>query len=93
MQTILFLLLLFLIVSFSILLYFKTKTSRLEKLNNGQCPACNEKSKEFFDTKTNTKFKYEIITTRLLKDHGCSGVKEIEYVCKSCGLKEVHSIN
>ncbi|RXJ82233.1 hypothetical protein [Arcobacter sp. F2176] len=93
MQTILFLFLLFLIVSFSILLYLKTKTSRLDKLNKGECPSCHQKTKEFFDTKTNTKFKYEIITTRLLKDHGCSGVKEIEYVCKSCGLKEVHSIN
>jgi hypothetical protein len=93
MQTIIFLLLLFLGAIFSILLYLKNKTTRLQKLNSGQCPACNEKTKEFFDSNTNTKFRYEIITTRLLKDHGCSGLKDIEYTCKSCGLKEVHSTN
>jgi nitrate/TMAO reductase-like tetraheme cytochrome c subunit len=93
MQTIIFLLLLFLGVVFSILLYINNKSSRLKKLNSGQCPSCHEKAKEFFDTNTNTKFKHEIISARLLKDHGCSGLKEIEYSCKSCGLKEVHSSN
>ena len=93
MQTIIFLLLLFLIVIFSILLYINNKTSRQKKLNSGQCPSCNEKTKEFFDSNTNTKFKHEIISARLLKDHGCSGLKDIEYTCKSCGLKEVHSSN
>ena len=93
MQTIIFLLLLFLIVIFSILLYINNKTSRLKKLNSGQCPSCNEKTKEFFDSNTNTKFKHEIISARLLKNHGCSGLKDIEYTCKSCGLKEVHSSN
>lgn len=93
MQTLIFLLLLFLIVIFSVLLYFKSKTSRVQKLREGECPACGQKAKEFFDSNTNTKFRHEIISARLLKNHGCSGVKEFEFICKSCGLKEVHSIN
>jgi len=93
MQTIIFLLLLFLVTIFSILLYIKNKTSRLKRLNSGECPACNEKAKELFDSNTNTKFKTEVISAKLLKDHGCSGLKDIEYTCKSCGLKEVHSTN
>lgn len=91
MQTIIFLLLTFLIVSFSILQYLKSKTSRVDKLNKGECPSCGEKTKEFFDSTTNTKFKHQIISARVLKDHGCSGVREIEYKCKMCGLIEVHS--
>jgi len=93
MQTLLLLVILFLITIFSILLYFKTKNSRVEKLQAGVCPSCGEKAKEFTDPKTNSKFKYEVIKARLLKNHGCSGVKEIEFSCKSCGLKEVHSVN
>lgn len=93
MQTIIFLILTFLITIFSILLYFKNKHSRVDKLNNGECPTCGQKTKMFFDENTNTSFKNEVITTRLLKNHGCSGVSEIEYRCKSCGLKEVYSQN
>lgn len=91
MQTLLFLIISFLIVIFSTLLYFKTKTGRVDKLNSGECPSCGEKSRSFMDKSTNTTFKVESITTRLLKNHGCSGVMDIEYRCKSCGLKEVHS--
>jgi len=91
MQTLLLLIILFLIAIFSILLYLNTKTSRLQKLSSGECPACGQKTKEFFDSNTNTKFKHEIISARVLKNHGCSGGKEIEFICKSCGLKEVHS--
>lgn len=90
MQTLIFLLLSFLILIFSILLYFKSKHSRVNKLNSGECPSCGEKTKSFVDQSTNTTFKVEVITKRLLKNHGCSGVIEIEYRCKSCGLKEVH---
>lgn len=93
MQTLIFLIILFLIAIFSVLLYFKSKTSRVQKLREGECPACGQKAKEFFDSNTNTKFKHEIIIARVLKNHGCSGVKEIEFICKSCGLKEVHSIS
>lgn len=92
MQTILLLIILFLISIFSVLLYLKSKTSRLQKLQNGICPSCHDKAKEFTDPKTNTKFRHEIITARLLKDHGCSGAKEVEFRCKTCGLKEVHSV-
>lgn len=93
MQTLIFLLLIFLIVIFSTLLYFKTKTSRIQKLKSGICPSCGESAKEFTDPKTNTKFRHEIITARVLKNGGCSGVNDIEFSCKSCGLKEVHSLN
>lgn len=90
MQTLIFLLLTFLIVIFSILLYFKNKNSRVDKLNSGECPDCGEKTRIFFDETTKTQFKSDVITTRILKNHGCSGVNDIEYRCKSCGLKEVY---
>lgn len=90
MQTLIFLLIAFLMVIFSILLYMKNKNSRVDKLNNGECPACGEKAKSFTDQSTKTTFKVENITARILKNHGCSGIREIEYICKSCGLKEVH---
>ena len=93
MQNLFFLLILFLITIFSVLLYLKSKTSRVEKLLSGECPSCGQKAKVFFDEKTKTTFKSEIITSRILKNHGCSGVIEVEYSCKNCGLKEVHSIN
>jgi protein-arginine kinase activator protein McsA len=92
MQTLIFLLLAFLISIFSVLLYFKTKKSRLDLLNSGECPTCKQKTKTFFDKNTNTSFSSEIITSKVLKNHGCSGVVEIEYSCKNCGLKEVHQV-
>jgi len=91
MQTIIFILILFLISIFSVLLYYKTKHSRVDKLNRGECPTCGEKARTFYDEKTKTTFKSEIISARLLKGNGCSGLKDIEYTCKVCGLKEVYS--
>ena len=93
MQTLILILILFLISIFSVLLYFKTKKNRLFLLNSGECPSCKEKRKVFTDKNTNTTFTQSIINSRVLKNHGCSGVIEIEYSCKNCGLKEVHSIN
>ena len=93
MQTIFLLLILFLITIFSVLLYFKTKTSRVEKLVSGECPSCKQKAKIFFDEKTKTTFKTEIIKSRVLQNHGCSGLNDVEFSCSSCGLKEVHSTN
>ena len=93
MQTLLFLLMLFLITIFSVLLYLKSKTSRVEKLLSGECPACGQNAKVFFDEKTKTTFKLEIIKSRVLQSHGCSVVKDVEFSCESCGLKEVHSTN
>ena len=93
MQTLFIILILFLISIFSVLLYFKTKVNRLDLLNSGECPTCKQKRKTFFDKNTNTTFTSEIISSRVLKNHGCSGVIEVEYTCKNCGLKEVHSIN
>jgi hypothetical protein len=77
MQNLFFLLILFLITIFSVLLYLKSKTSRVEKLLSGECPSCGQKAKVFFDEKTKTTFKSEIIKSRVLQ----------------CGLKEVHSTN
>ena len=93
MQTLFLILILFLISIFSVLLYFKTKVNRLDLLNSGECPTCKQKRKSFFDKNTNTTFTSEIISSRVLKNHGCSEVVEIEFSCKNCGLKEVHSIN
>jgi C4-type Zn-finger protein len=93
MQTLFIILILFLISIFSVLLYFKTKVNRLDLLNSGECPTCKQKRKTFFDKNTNTTFTSEVISSRVLRNHGCSGVIEVEYSCKNCGLKEVHSIN
>ncbi|RXJ62232.1 hypothetical protein [Halarcobacter anaerophilus] len=91
MQTVIFLLLLFLIVIFSVLLFYKNRHSRVNKLNSGECPSCGSKTKIFYDENTNTTFKKEVISKRILKNHGCQGVNDIEYRCKVCGLKEVYS--
>ncbi|NQY21150.1 MAG: hypothetical protein HRT40_07560 [Campylobacteraceae bacterium] len=91
MQTIILLSLLFLLAVFSSLLYLKNKNSRVDKLNKGECPECHEKTKTFFDEKTRTTFTMEVISAKLLKNHGCTGINEIEYVCKNCGLKEVYT--
>jgi len=91
MYTILGLLILFLIVIFSVLLYFKSKKSRQADLDNGICPSCGATTKSFKDPTTNTLFKVESIRSRVIKNHGCSGIKEIEYICSSCGLKEIHT--
>jgi len=91
MQTLIFLLLAFLIAVFSVLLYFKNKHSRVDKLNSGECPTCGEKTKTFYDENTKTTFRQEVISAKVLKGGGCSGVNDIEYRCKACGLKEVYS--
>ena len=93
MQTLFLILILFLISIFSVLLYFKTKVNRLDLLNSGECPTCKQKRKSFFDKNTNTTFTSEIISSKVLKNNGCSGIVELEFSCKNCGLKEVHSIN
>ena len=91
MYTIFGLLIILLIVIFSTLLYFKSKKSRQADLDNGICPACHATTKSFKDSNTGAFFSVESIKTKLLKNHGCSGIKEIEYTCNNCGLKEVHS--
>lgn len=93
METLFFLLILFLISIFSVLLYFKSKNNRLYLLNSGECPSCRAKKQTFLDSNTNTTFTKNVIDSRILKNHGCSGIVEIEYSCKNCGLKEVHSTN
>lgn len=91
MQTIIFLLLVFLIVIFSVLLYYKNKHSRVNKLNSGECPDCHSTAKTFYDENTKTTFRQEAVSAKVLKNGGCSGVNDIEYKCKVCGLKEVYS--
>ncbi|MEA3553982.1 MAG: hypothetical protein U9R39_06240 [Campylobacterota bacterium] len=91
MYTVFGLLILFLIVIFSTLLYFKSKKSRQADLDNGICPACGATTKSFKDPNTGVLFNVESIKAKVLKSHGCSGIKEIEYICNNCGLKEVHT--
>lgn len=91
MYTIFSLLIFLLIVIFSTLLYFKSKKSRQATLDNGTCPTCAATTKSFKDPNTGALFRVESIKTRVIKSHGCSGIKEIEYVCNSCGLKEIHT--
>jgi regulatory protein YycI of two-component signal transduction system YycFG len=81
MQTLVLILILFLISIFSVLLYFKNKNGR----------TCGAKPKVFTDNSTNTTFKQDVISSRILKNHGCSGAIDMEYSCKNCGMKEVHS--
>jgi ssDNA-binding Zn-finger/Zn-ribbon topoisomerase 1 len=92
MYTVLSLLILFLIAVFSVLLFFKLKNSRKTDLANGKCPACGESFKTFKDENTGTVFRTDVIKSRLLKNHGCSGTMEVEYRCSNCGLKEVHTV-
>lgn len=92
MYTVISLLLLFLIAVASILLFFKLKNQRKEDLANGKCPSCKESFTTFKDENTGTVFRNDIIKSRLLKNHGCSGTIEVEYTCSNCGLKEVHTI-
>ena len=91
MYTIIGILLLFIISIFSILLFFKSKKDRQKELDNGVCPACNATTKSFKDENTGALFKVEAIKQKVLKNHGCSGITEIEYICSNCGLKEVHN--
>jgi len=91
MYSIILILLLFLISIFSVLLYFKSKKDRQSTLDAGTCPRCGETFKSFTDYSTNTTFKVDVIKKRILKNHGCSGIIEIEYRCDACGLKEVHN--
>ncbi len=93
MQIIIFLLLIFLIVIFGVLLYYKNRHSRVEKLNRGECPSCGEKTRIFYDQNMKITFRQEVISSKLLKNGGCSGINDIEYTCKACGLKEVYSQN
>jgi len=91
MYSIISILLLFLITIFSVLLYFKNKKDSQYTLDEGTCPRCGETFKSFKDNTTNITFKVDVIKKRILKNHGCSGIIEIEYKCDSCGLKEVHN--
>ena len=93
MQTLIFILILFLISIFSIFFYFKTKKNRLQLLLNDDCPSCHEKKRVFTDNNTNTTFTSDVISSKILKNHGCSGIIEIEFSCKNCGLKEIHTSN
>ena len=56
-----------------------------------ECPDCKATTKTFFDDNTKTTFKQEVISAKILKGGGCSGVPDIEYKCKACGLKEVYN--
>lgn len=91
MYTTISILILFLISIFTILLYMKNKKSRLADFEQGICPNCHATTKRFKDENTQSTFAISPIESRVLRDGGCSGVSDVEYKCKSCGLKEVHS--
>lgn len=90
-QTFIFLLLSFLLVIFSTLLYFKNKTARKESFARGVCPSCGAEPIAIEDSIKGTKVTKKPIKSKVLKNHGCSGVIEIEYNCSNCGVKEVHT--
>lgn len=76
---------------FAVPLYLNQKTNRLKKLKNGICPSCGATPTSFFDETRKVSFNVSPIHEELLKNHGCSGVQEIKYICKKCGLTEVHN--
>ena len=84
-------LILFFIVVFSILLYFKLKRDNLTKLHNGICPSCGASKKEFINQTNGTKINVDAIRIKLLRSGGCSGTSEIEYRCKECDFKFISS--
>jgi len=92
MYTIIAILLFFLIAIFSTLLYYKSKKTRLARLEEGTCPVCFATTKVFKDETSGAVFSVEAIERNILKKHGCSGTMEVEFTCKNCGNKEVHTI-
>jgi predicted RNA-binding Zn-ribbon protein involved in translation (DUF1610 family) len=92
MYTIIAILIFFLMTVVGILLYFKSKKDRQYILDSGSCPTCGETYRTFRDESTNTTFKVDVIKTKILKNHSCSGIIEIEYKCDACGLKELHNM-
>ena len=53
-----------------------------------------EQKQKLFLTKLQKQLlEQEVIRSKILKNHGCSGVTEIEYRCSACGLKEVHQVS
>ncbi len=91
MYTLILLLILFLIVIFGTLLYFKIQNQKQVMLEAGRCPSCGSERKRFEDESSGVLFEVSPIESRILKNHGCSGIVEIEYICKSCGVKEIHN--
>lgn len=91
MQTLILLLLLFLMAIFAVPLYLNQKNNRLNKLKNGICPSCGATPTSFYDEVRKVTFHTTPIKEELLKSHGCSGTQEIKYRCIKCGLTEVYS--
>jgi hypothetical protein len=91
MQTLIFLLLLFLMAIFAVPLYLNQKTNRLKKLKNGICPSCGATPTQFFDEVNKVSFSTSAIKTEVLKKNCCGGETEIKYSCIKCGLIEVHT--
>ena len=90
MHNIVLLLIFFVLIILGILLFLKSKQIRISKLESGICPNCDAKPKQI-NTPSGL-INIPVITTKLLKSHGCSGVADIEYYCKECEIKEVHTI-
>ena len=93
MYTIFATLILFLLVIASILLYLKQKNHAKELFESGTCPSCKAKTKIFKDESSGVVFNVDVINQKVLKNHGCSGVTEVEFSCNSCGFRQVHNIS
>ena len=93
MLTLLYILIAFVLVLLLLYIFFESKQDRLQTLLLGTCPDCAETKTVFVDKNTNTTFTQEVIFSKVLRKHGCSGINEVEFTCKSCDLKEIHSIN
>ncbi|MBI3874046.1 MAG: hypothetical protein HY307_03470 [Arcobacter sp.] len=91
MYTATMILLLLLLTIFGTLLYYKTKNQRQHMLEDGNCPDCGASKKSFRDQNTGVTFESSTIKQRVVKNHGCSGIVEVEYTCKNCELKEVYN--
>jgi predicted RNA-binding Zn-ribbon protein involved in translation (DUF1610 family) len=90
LNNVILLLALFVVIILSILLFMNIKKKRQEKLVAGICPSCGAEEK-VIKTKDQT-LTIAVIDSKVLKSHGCSGVSDVEFRCKECGLKEVHAV-
>ena len=90
LSNVILLLVLFILIVLGILLFMKSKQIRVSKLEAGICPNCDAKEKQI--NTPNGLLKIQVIESKLLKSHGCSGVADMEYYCKECEIKEVHTV-
>lgn len=72
-------------------LYFVQKKKNLDLFLKSTCPSCDA-TKTVFHTPENEKVYFNPIEQKLIKNHGCSGVKEVEFRCKKCDFHQIHTL-